>query len=154
MNQKKKIIESMEAFRAVKNVKFKLFLIGSIDDEILEQFDALLGKDDRISYLGWKESSELMHYLCAADVYLQPGSQSAIMQNSLCLRCPVILDDVLSHEPYVKGNGWLLNNTTILVDVLKEISQCPEKLFTMSARSFEIAKDLLDYKKLASRLYQ
>ncbi len=154
MGKKKKVIESMEAFHAVKNKKFKLFFIGSLETGIKEQFDLLLEKDDRISYLGWKESSELMHYLCAADVYLQPGSQSAIMQNALCLRCPVILDDVLSHEPYVKGNGWLLNNFTTLVDVLKEISQFPGKLPDMSTVSVEIARDLLDYKKLASRLYQ
>ena len=94
-----------------------------------------------------------MDYLCAADVYLQPGSQSAIMQNALCQRCAVILDDVPSHRPFVNGNGWLLNENLSLIDVLENISENPHQLLHMSEISLAIAQDLLDYKKLAARLY-
>lgn len=94
-----------------------------------------------------------MDYLCAADVYLQPGSQSAIMQNALCQRCAVILDDVPSHRPFVDGNGWLLNENLSLISVLENISRNPKQLSHMSMISLNIARNLLDYRKLAARLY-
>jgi hypothetical protein len=152
MGRKKKILQSMQTLQKNKYNKLKLFLIGSIDDEIKDSFLKLLGQDDRITYLGWQESTEMMDFLCAADVYLQPGSQSAIMQNALCLRCPVILDDVISHAPYIQGNGWLLNQDLTLLDVFDEIEANPEQLKLMSEKSFEIAQEILDYKKLARRL--
>lgn len=153
MGRKKKVLESLRAFYANKQNNLHLLLIGSLDDEIRDEAQSLLAVSKNISYLGWKEANVLMDYLCAADVYLQPGSQSAIMQNALCQRCAVILDDVPSHRPFVNGNGWLLNENLSLIDVLENISENPHQLLHMSEISLAIAQDLLDYKKLAARLY-
>ena len=153
MNKEKKILESIETFMANEDDSFRLLLIGSIDDSIQEKFNEYINRDNRIIYVGWKESLELMDFLCAADVYLQPGTQSVTMQNAICLRCPVILDDVVSHKPYVSGNGWLLNEKKALQTVLDEISRNPKQLSNMSEQSLTIAKDMLDYRKLAKRLY-
>ncbi len=152
LEKRKKVIESMEAFSSVKGDRLKLVLVGSVHDEIKDDFKKWLSRDKRILYTGWKETDKLMDFLCAADVYLQPGSQSAIMQNALCARCPVILDDVLSHKPFVDGNGWLLNESVRLPGVLREISGAPEKLSRMSWKSLKIAKSLLDYSVLAQRI--
>ena len=154
MGRKKKLLESLQAFRMKSRDNLHLLLIGSFDDEIRDEAQSLVTASERVTYLGWKESSELMDYLCAADVYLQPGSQSAIMQNALCHRCAVILDDVPSHKPFVQGNGWLLNSRTTLSHVLDSISLNPIQLRQMSDSSLTIARALLDYRKLASRLYE
>jgi 1,2-diacylglycerol 3-alpha-glucosyltransferase len=74
------------------------------------------------------------------------------MQMSLCLRCPVVLDDVLSHAPFVDGNGWLVKDSEDLTRVLYEVESSPGQLPAMSARSLEIARQLLDYRKLAARI--
>jgi len=153
MGKKKKVIESIQAFQEYERNGLQLFLIGSFDEEIEDDVRALLQKSSNIFYAGWKESSELMDYLCAADVYLQPGSQSAIMQNALCLRCPVILDDVPSHQPFVHGNGWVINDVRSISDVLNDILRNPAQLEYMSTQSLAIARKMLDYKKLAARLY-
>ena len=65
--------------------------------------------------LSVKDAQELMQLLCAADVYVQPGSQSATLQNSICCRCAVIVDDVPSHHPFVNGNGWMVHDAEALV---------------------------------------
>lgn len=153
MGRKKKVIESIRTFHKIKRDNLHLLLIGSFDDEIKDIVQSLLVKSKNISYMGWKESNELMDYLCAADVYLQPGSQSAIMQNALCHRCAVILDDVPSHHPFIHGNGWLLNANVSLCQVLESISCNPDQLGHMSEASLAIAQKLLDYRKLAARLY-
>lgn len=153
MGKKKRVIESIRAFQEYERNGLRLFIIGSFEDEIRNEVQSLLKDSTNISYIGWKESSELMNYLCAADVYLQPGSQSAIMQNALCLRCPVILDDVLSHKPFVHGNGWIINEMRSISNALDDISHNPDQLKYMSKQSLAIARKMLDYRSLAARLY-
>jgi len=152
LDSKKKVLESIRAFSKIKSTSMKLILIGSVDGEISEDFNSLLRKDPRVNYIGWKKSEELMGYLCAADVYLQPGSQSAIMQNALCLRCPVILDDVLSHQAYINDNGWLINRKMTLYHILNEIADNPNQLNIMAEKSLELARKMLDYRKLARKI--
>lgn len=153
MGKRKKVLESLRAFCTKSGKDMHLLLIGSLDAEIRGKAEELIARNPNISFLGWKESGELMNYLCAADVYLQPGTQSALMQNAICQRCAVILDDVASHQPFVKGNGWLINEKLSLDSILEEINYDPEQLITMSGKSLSIAKQLLDYKKLAKRIY-
>jgi glycosyltransferase involved in cell wall biosynthesis len=105
-----------------------------------------------VQYLGWMSGTELNDFLCAADLYVQPGTQSATMQNALCARCPVILDDVPSHKLVVNGNGWLLNAKMSLQAVFAEVAHQPSRLKAMSERSLAIARQHLDYKKLAARV--
>jgi len=154
LERRKKVLESIRAFREREREGLRLVLVGSVGNDIADELDSLLQDAPSISYLGWQHYSVLMDYLCAADVYLQPGSQSAIMQSAVCLRCPVVLDDVPSHRALVRGNGWLLNGSLSLSNVLDEVARKPGELRDMSARSLHIGKTLLDYKKLAARLYR
>ncbi len=152
MGKLKKLLESLRALAVVPADNLNLVLAGSLDTEIEADAMSLIRDDPRVSFLGWKNSDELLDLLCAADVYLQPGSQSATMQMSLCARCPVILDDVASHRPFVDGNGWLMKDVTGLPGILHEISARPDILPAMSARSLAIASRMLDYKSLAQRV--
>jgi glycosyltransferase involved in cell wall biosynthesis len=152
MGARKKVLESLRAFSQAKGDHLRLILAGTFDETLRQEAEALIAADARISYLGWKNVDELGDLLCAADVYVQPGTQSATMQMSLCARCPVVLDDVPSHAPFVNGNGWLLSTTDDLRSVLDTISEAPNALAQMSARSLEIASRLLDYRVLAARI--
>jgi len=109
--------------------------------------------DHRIQFVGWKSAEELRDLLCAADVYIQPGTQSATMQMSLCARCAVILDDVPSHRPFISGNGWLLNREVSLDDAIGQVVEHVDELPLMAERSADVAAKLLDYRILSARLY-
>jgi glycosyltransferase involved in cell wall biosynthesis len=151
LTKQKKILDSLLTFRDCRNPKLKLLIAGAVDESIKEDFYNQISKDSRIEYLGWKSTNDLTDLLCAADIYLQPGTQSVTMQHSLCCHCAVILDDVPSHKMYVNENGWLIGRDGSLNDIFRNIENADLEL--MKSRSFEFAKKHLDYSQLAKRIY-
>ncbi|WP_430407421.1 glycosyltransferase family 4 protein [Hydrogenophaga sp.] len=152
MDASKKLLQSLKAFVRQPDPELRFLVVGHLQGDIAVEAKKLIDADRRIVFAGWKSAAELQSILCAADVYLQPGTQSATMQMSLCLRCAVILDDVPSHRRYVKENGWLIGGDRTLDAVLAEISQSPHQLTTMSAHSHAFASEYLDYQILAERI--
>jgi len=152
MGRRKKVIESLNAFKETAGEHLRFLLVGSLSDDVSREAKSLIDSDDRIVFLGWKSSEDLSDLLCAADVYVQPGTQSATMQMSLCARCPVIVDDVPSHVPYVEENGWKIHGQSDLEKIFADISRSPEMLEPMSEKSLAIARRLLDYRQLAARI--
>lgn len=153
MDRKKKLIESLTAFSAFAADNAVYLLVGHILPDIEEEANRLIQADKRVRMLGWKQPEDLRKLLCAADVYVQPGSQSATMQMSICCRCVVILDDVPSHRPFLNDNGWLLNQSLGLQDVFSALQEKVNSIPEMAARSHAVALQLLDYRSLAARLY-
>lgn len=151
-DQRKKLKESICAFKMTTNMSFKFLIIGSLSGDGKSELLSLIASDPRIQFLGWKNSEELQHYLSAADIYLQPGTQSATMQNSVCARCAVILDDVESHRFLLGDDAWYVKNQSDIVDLLTIIENDSSLIKMQSKLSFEIAKKYLDYKMLAKRL--
>ena len=97
-----------------------------------------------------------MEYLCACDLYCQPGKVSAIMENSVCARCPVM---IYPHPDYINDYGsyqnmiWVRNEEEIK-DVLRRLAAGEVNLAQLTANSDRCAKELLDYRKLAARIYR
>ena len=83
----KRTEELLRAFAAVPELKAKLAVIGSIPDDRKELLTSLMEQDSRVQFLGWKSGAELQEYLCACDLYCQPGSLSATMQNASATIC-------------------------------------------------------------------
>lgn len=154
MSRKKRTPELLRAFKAVSSNRLKLILLGNIPEEMKEEISPLVEDDSRVEFLGWKSSEELQKYLCAADLYLQPGSQSATMQNAICCGCPVMLYPHESHKLYLKGNGFYVETIEDMIEIFKTVDRNPDLLKKMSKASYDVAYDLLDYKKLAARLYR
>lgn len=151
--KRKKLIECLKAFSATEDKSFHLYIVGSLFDDIKKEATFLIEKDSRITFLGWQPSSNLNQLLCAADIYLQPGTQSVTMQHSLCAHCAVIIDDVPSHKPYINNNGWLINEANPLASIFNEVTLNKERVEEMKNSSYLIASKILDYKKLAQRIF-
>jgi 1,2-diacylglycerol 3-alpha-glucosyltransferase len=147
---RKKLLETLVAFLANRNRDAVLLVAGVLDDEIREEAEQLMSQDDRVIFLGWLDPKGLTGYLCAADVYLQPGTQSVTMQHSLCCHCAIAIADVPSHQPYYCENGWLLGDKTRLEEVFATASI--SKLEEMGEKSYKLASEMLDYAKLANRV--
>lgn len=150
--KEKKTQELLESFISINNEKLKLILIGSIPPEMQPVLYPLIESDHRVHFLGWMNSKELVKYLCAADLYVQPGTQSATMQNAICCGAPVALYPYESHVPYVVENGFFIKNKSDYMCVFSGLAEGKFNLGAMSAASYVIAYNLLDYKKLAERL--
>ncbi len=155
LEEKKRTIELIRAFSAVENKNAKLVIIGSIPDGKEAIFREMINKDNRINYLGWKSGEELQEYLCACDMYCQPGTVSVIMQNAICNRCAVM---AYPHNTYVArldwGNFLWVKTETDMEKVFKRIKDKPEEIERLKTNSYKCAENLLDYHKLASRLYK
>lgn len=153
LDRAKRLTDSLRAFTALPGAHLRFAIAGHIMSDVEDEVRPLIAADARIQELGWIEPMQLRALLCAADVYVQPGSQSATMQMSLCCRCPVVLDDVPSHRVLFNGNGFLVRDAADLTQALATLAKTPsQQLNCMSARSAAIAAQLLDYRQLARRL--
>ncbi len=151
-SHQKKIIETLQAFISNDNPHFLLYIVGSLLNDVGIEAKLLIDSDERIQFLGWKSPNELRDLLCAADVYVQPGSQSSTMQTSLCCYCVPILSDIEGHDMYTKNNGWLVNDTKDIEAILHEISSASVDLDSMKQESKKLAREKLDYALLAQRI--
>lgn len=151
----KRLDRTLDALERTPDESLRLVVAGQLMPDVAHALDARLDADPRIRRLGWVSPERLRDLLCAADVYVQPGSQSATMQMALCCRRPVVLDDVPSHRALVTDNGILVRDTNELAASLARIgSMTADELALMSERSSEIAQRLLDYRQQAHRVLQ
>lgn len=153
LSSEKKTKELIEGFKRTESSALKLLIVGSIPEDEKNTLQPMIDSDDRIIFLGWKNSEDLVRYLCAADIYFQPGTQSATMQNAICCGTPVAIYPYESHKPYMQGNGFFVTDIQSYIDVFNSILSNKKILIEMSQASYDVARELLDYKVLASRLY-
>ena len=155
LEPQKKTDSLLRAFAAVPELKARLAVIGSIPEENKAELLAQMDADPRVTYLGWKSGDDLQEYLCAADLYCQPGKVSAIMQNAVCCRCPVML---YPHSGYVKdydyGNVLWVKNEDDMIREFQKLAAGETDLAALQRNSERCAKELLDYRALAARLYR
>ena len=156
LEPQKKTDALLRAFAAVPELKARLAIIGSIPEETKASLLAQMEADPRVTYLGWKSGEDLQEYLCAADLYCQPGKVSAIMQNAVCNRCPILL---YPHPGYVKdygdyGNMIWVRDEKDMVQAFQKLAAGETDLAALRQGSERCARELLDYRALAARLYR
>lgn len=152
LDKKKKTLELIMSFRQIKNDKAILIIVGSVTGEIKREFLDLLNEDERIHFLGWKSADDLHKIIAASDLYLQPGSQSATMQNALCLGTPVLIENNLSHQAYSNSNAILIDSIAEIPEKLNHVLDNPSLLKELSINAYKFAVKELDYKILAQRI--
>lgn len=153
LDKKKRTIDLLKAFIECDEKKLRLFIVGSLLDDIANDVRYLVNKDKRISFIGWKNGDELLSLLCASDLYIQPGGQSATMQNAACCGNALALYPHKSHKMLMGETVFYIDTVESIRRLLEEISANPEVLEKKRRASFELAKKELDYKELAKRIY-
>lgn len=154
MGKAKKTYELVQALHFTNTTNIRLIVLGSMTQEVAANVLPIIESDSRIEYLGWKSGAELMNYLCAADLYVQPGTQSATMQNALCCGSAAALYPYESHK-YLLGNSvFYIENVEDMKKLFEEISNDRSILEIKRDMSNKIAREHLDYKVLSARLYR
>lgn len=147
--------ELFRAFSAVDDPHAVLAVIGSIPEDRKSVLLPLMEADERVRYLGWKTGEELQEYLCAADLYCQPGSVSATMQNAICRNTPVMS---YPHPAYTAaldcGQFFWVRTQADMEQVFAQVKADPALLAPMTVNARRCAAEVLDYRKLAARLYR
>lgn len=151
----KRTDELLRAFAAVPELNARLAVIGSIPEDRKDLLNSLMEADKRVTYLGWRSGEELQEYLCACDLYCQPGSGSATLQNAICRNCPLLL---YPHGSYLKdynwGNVFWVKTEADMAEAFRRLAEDLTVLTPMEECSCRCAQEMLDYRKLAARLYQ
>jgi len=154
MDKNKKTADIVDAFIGTKAKNLVLVIIGSMTEDVEHKLIPLIEKNPNLHYLGWKKSEELIDYLCASDLYVQPGGQSATMQNALCCGSAAALYPHESHKYLLGDSVFYIETVEDMKKLFELISKDPQKLEDKRKMSFKIAQEKLDYKKLAARLYE
>ena len=152
MNKDKKTKELLQAFSRVRDERFVLIIAGEFLDDA-EEIQDLTRQDLRIRYLGWKSGEELLELLAAADVYLQPGSMSATMQNAMCRRCAVVVQPTDIYRYLLEDMGIYVQTQAELEQFLLDVSGGKVEIRKLKQLHFDRATKLLDYRNIAKRLY-
>lgn len=150
MTKRKKLMASLDAFGQLGGTNLRFWITGLLTEETTQELSTKIASDPRVSFLGWQSPEELNDLLCAADVYLQPGTQSVTMQNALCCGCPVIIDDVPGHQPYIDSGATLVHDQLTLLKAMQNALTWDHA--EMRALALHYAREKLDYKNLANRI--
>lgn len=153
IDRAKRLVETLRIFAKLTDPNLRLVITGQIMPDVREEVYALINADPRVEMLGWVDSQQLRALLCAVDVYVQPGSQSATLQMALCCRCPVVIADVPSHQVFIEGNGLLVKSENDFANGLATMSTLLDSdLRKMSEISSTLSAQLLDYRQQALRI--
>lgn len=143
----KKVDNLVRAFSRNNNPRLKLLIIGVYtDDSQRNIIEPVIASDSRISFMDFVSGDELTKYVCAADLYVQPGSISQTCQTAVCCGTPLAFNNIPTHREIYNGNGFFVETEHDLVQVFDKISTHPEILGNMGKLSYEMAKTELDFK--------
>lgn len=152
INKEKKTLELLEMFGKNNFERFRLLIIGSIEEEYINDVMNLVKKDNRVIYLGWKDGSDLLKLLSICDLYVQIGSVSATLQNAICAGAAVVASDKEVYKYYIDGNGWLIDDLEEFLEIIDKIEKNPNILDPMKKKSEILCKTELDYKVLSRKM--
>lgn len=153
MDRHKRTLEILAAFRSVESQRARLLIVGRLDEAIKQELERAMAADGRVTFLGWMNNEGLTAVMCAADVYVQPGGQSSSLQHAICCGLAILVRPYTSHQAFLHGNGYFIETEVDMAQRMTEIVADPSHVDDMRAASYEVAYALLDYRKLAARLY-
>jgi len=147
-DSKKKTFSLIDTFVKFNDSRFILLLAGQFDDISSEYFKRKYNKNN-IILLGWLNSDNLTKYLSGSDMYLQPGSQSATMQKSLCCFTPTAVFPHPSYVHLLSNYMPYIKNEAELYNLFFSISNNQLNFNQLIQNAVKIASEKLDYKELA-----
>jgi Glycosyl transferases group 1 len=130
-----------------------LLLAGDIPATQSDVLVPLIEQDKRVRFLGWQNQEQLTDLMSAADVYIQPGSQSATLQVAICCGMPIMVFPYKSHLSYVAENGFFVESVEDIRSAIETFYKDRARIRLMEKNSFVLARKLLDYRKLSRRIY-
>ena len=151
----KKVDHLVRAFVRTEVPNFRLIIIGVYNDDASRlTIEPLIASDKRIKFMNFVSGSELTKYVCAADLYIQPGSISQTCQTAVCCGTPLCFNDIPTHREIYNGNGFFVDSEEDIYNVFETIGKNPAILKEMSGKAYLIANEELDYHVIYRKILQ
>lgn len=147
--------ETLNLMEVVKDNKdIRLFIFGSIGDEIKDKFDELLS--DNMTYLGWLSQEQSYAALKACDVAIFPGRHSVIWEQCVGLGVPIVVRKWPGTQHVDIGGNCIFLQSGSKQELKEEINKLLNKEYlnqlTVSANSNN--KQEFSYKNIAEKSIQ
>ena len=151
----KKVDHLVRAFVRTEVPNFRLIIIGVYTDDASRlTIEPLIASDKRIKFMNFVSGSELTKYVCAADLYIQPGSISQTCQTAVCCGTPLCFNDIPTHREIYNGNGFFVDSEEDIYNVFETIGKNPAILKEMSGKAYLMANEELDYHVIYRKILQ
>lgn len=151
LDKLKKTDVLIDGINKISSDKVMLLIAGTIPPENKELWN-IIESSEKVKWLGWINAIEMKKYLCAADLYAQPGSQSVTAQNAICCGTPVMLYPHKSYQILCQDNALWVKNSEDVYNLVCRILEEPLMLKRLGQASIELAQKVLDYNVLAERI--
>lgn len=151
LDKLKKTDVLIDGINKISSDKVMLLIAGTIPPENKELWN-IIESSEKVKWLGWINAIEMKKYLCAADLYAQPGSQSVTAQNAICCGTPVMLYPHKSYQILCQDNALWVKNSEDIYNLVCRILEEPLMLKRLGQASIELAQKVLDYNVLAERI--
>lgn len=154
LDPRKNTLTLLKAFSSVPDLNAVLVICGSIPEDNKQTLMPLIEHDSRVKYLGWKSSYELSEFLCAADLYLQPGMHSVTLQNALSCGTPSLVAPHSGYDEFYDKWQIVCSQRDELVTVFQNLMKEKYDFEAMSQSAYRIAKKHFDISIFAEDMYE
>lgn len=117
IDEKKNIHLLMEACRRISGVRLLVF--GNLQEEIKEQFQAILQKATNVDFVGWMPAEKVYDYFLSADMVVFPGLHSVMWEQACAAKVPCLFNQLEGIE-HVNNGG---NSDFIFPVTIEEIEK-------------------------------
>lgn len=148
-HNKPQVITLMKAVNDIPDDKLKLFVFGSVTDELKESFEGQLS--GRVKHIGWRSSSEIYDDFAAADLAAFPGLHSVLWEQASGMGKPCLFKRIKGFEHVDLGGNCLFFENDSEQEYIRVIKAATENIDNMKASAEEKGMEVFSYKKIAGR---
>lgn len=157
LTKKKNFHLLLDAFHRFKKADAKLYVFGSICEDIKVDFEKYSKLDSRIIYVGWVSNENIYPNFVVGDLGMFPGLHSALWEQAVASGLPCVFKKMKNITQIdLKGNCIFLNDVTsneILI-VLNELYKDRSKLENMRSIAESKGYEMFSYEKIGKRAIQ
>lgn len=112
IDKRKSIHLLMQAVKSIDNLKVKLLVFGTVNDELKEKITGL-SDNTIVKYIGWINSDDVYNYFLAADLVAFPGTHSVLWEQAVGTGVPCLFRywQGMNHIDVGGNCNFLLNDS-------------------------------------------
>jgi len=161
LNPLKKTDLLIEAFKAVRDPRLHLLVVGDVDgadSSYRRRLDELAADETHVHFTGWVDGGDVYRYMNACDFAVFPASQSVLWQQALSMGLPLVVGQVGVQDcSYMNryGSVTLLRESEIRSDVIadniRELMGNMALLKERQAGALRVTDELFNYDAIVSK---
>jgi hypothetical protein len=151
LDKAKNVLQLMKACIQIKGVK--LLILGSVSEDIKDEFNTLISNNDNLIYVGWVQSDRVYDYYFAGDLIVFPGGHSVLWEQACASKTPCVFNAIKGVQHLNSGGNCAFVDGAD-VNALKGIIESlvfTENYFKMKGVAESSATDKYLYSNIAKK---